>query len=100
MNVRSGIIFETDLDTKKRYVRIDFDQYGKAMMPFLEQIGLVDVTDDFWKEYATAVTGHDLRKRMYQRIDAWKWNNTTAFQQMSQLRACGATFDRTVHCLD
>ena len=30
MSTISGIVFETDLDTKKRYVRIDFDLYGKV----------------------------------------------------------------------
>jgi hypothetical protein len=74
MNAASGIVFETDIDTKKRYVRIDIDQYGKAMIPFFEQIGIIDQNDDFWEEYATAITGDELRHRMYQRIDAWKWN--------------------------
>ena len=44
------------------------------MMPFFEQIGVIDRNDDFWEEYATAITGNELRQRMYQRIDAWKWN--------------------------
>lgn len=72
MNTTSGIVFEKDLDTQKRYVRIDFDLYGKAMIPFLEQIGVVDRNDDFWEEYANAITGDELRQRMYQRIDTWK----------------------------
>ncbi|MDR1895973.1 MAG: hypothetical protein LBR10_04195 [Prevotellaceae bacterium] len=59
---------------KKRYVRIDFDQYGKDMIPFLEQIGAIDRNDDFWKEYATSIIGEEFRQRMYQRIDAWEWN--------------------------
>ena len=74
MSTLSGVVFEKDLDTKRRYVRIDFDQHGKAMMPFLEQIGVIDRYDDFWEEYATAISGEELRQRMYQRIDAWKWN--------------------------
>ena len=73
MSAMSGIVFEKDIDTKKRYVRIDFDQYGKAMIPFLEQIGAIDRNDDFWEEYANAISGEELRQRMYQRIDAWKW---------------------------
>ena len=74
MSATSGIVFETDLNTKKRYVRIDFERYGKAMIPFFEQIGVIDRNDDFWEEYATAITGDELRRRMYQRIDTWKWN--------------------------
>jgi hypothetical protein len=74
MSVISGVVFEKDMDTKKRYVRIDFEQYGKAMIPFLEQISAIDRHDDFRKEYATAITGEELRRRMYQSIDAWKWN--------------------------
>ena len=74
MNTISGVVFETDMNTKKRYVRIDFDQYGKAMIPFFEQIGIIDQNDDFWEEYATAISGDELRQRMYQQIDAWKWN--------------------------
>jgi hypothetical protein len=74
MSAISGIVFEKDMDTKKRYIRVDFDQYGKAMIPFLEQIGVIDRNDDFWEEYATAITGDELRQCMYQRIDAWKWS--------------------------
>jgi len=74
MNAISGVVFETDMDTKKRYVRIDIEQYGKAMIPFFEQIGITNQNDDFWEEYATAITSDELRHRMYQRIDAWKWN--------------------------
>jgi len=74
MNAISGVVFETDMDTKKRYVRIDIEQYGKAMIPFFEQIGITNQNDDFWEEYATAITGNELRHRMYQRIDAWEWN--------------------------
>ena len=71
MSAIPGIVFETDMDTKKRYVRIDFDRYGKAMIPFFGQIGVIDQNDDFWDEYATAITGNELRQCMYQRIDAW-----------------------------
>lgn len=74
MNAISGISFEKDMDTKRRYVRIDFDQYGKTMIPFLEQIGAIDRNDDFWEEYTTAISGEELRRRMYQRIDAWEWS--------------------------
>lgn len=72
MNTTVGIVFEKDVNTKKRYVRIDFDRYGKAMIPFLEQIGVIDRNDDFWEEYSTAITGSELRQRMYERIDAWE----------------------------
>jgi hypothetical protein len=74
MSAVQGIVFETDMNTKKRYVRIDFDRYGKAMMPFFTQIGIIDANDDFWEEYATGITGDELRHNIYQRIDAWKWN--------------------------
>ena len=70
----SGVFFETDINTKKKYVKIDFDLYGKAMIPFLEQIGIIDRNDDFWEEYSNAISGEELRQRMYQRIDSWKWN--------------------------
>ena len=73
MRTSSGIVFETDINTNKRYVRIDFDLYGKAIIPFFEQIGMIDKNDDFWEEYANSITGNELRQRMYQRIDAWKW---------------------------
>jgi len=74
MSTESGVVFEKDMNTKTRYVKIDFDRYGKAMIPFLEQIGAIDHSDDFWDEYATSITGDELRRRMYQQIDAWKWN--------------------------
>jgi hypothetical protein len=75
MDTSSGIVFEKDMNTKKRYVRVDFDRYGEAILPFLEQIGAIEQSDDFWKEYADAITGDELRQRMFQRIDAWKWKN-------------------------
>ena len=74
INTISGVVFEEDTNTKKRYVRIDFDQHGRAMIPFLGQIGVIDKSDDFWEEYANAITSEEFRQRMYQRIDAWKWN--------------------------
>ena len=74
MNITSGVTFEKDINTQKKYVRIDFDLYGKAMIPFLEQIGAINRNDDFWEEYSNAITGDELRQRIYQRIDAWKWN--------------------------
>jgi predicted transcriptional regulator len=73
MNTISGIVFEKDTNTNKRYIRI-FDQHGKTIMPFLEQIGVIDRNDDFWEEYTTAIIGDELRRQMDQRIDAWKWN--------------------------
>ena len=74
MDIESGVVFEKDINTQKKYIRVDFDLYGKAMIPFLEQIGVIDMSDDFWEEYANAITGEELRQRMYQRIDTWKWN--------------------------
>ena len=74
MNTVSGVVFEKDTNTNKRYVRIDFDQHAKAIVPFLEQIGVINSNDDFWDEYTTAISGDELRQRMYQKIDAWKWN--------------------------
>ncbi|MDR3267350.1 MAG: hypothetical protein LBT24_07265 [Tannerella sp.] len=73
MDTIQGVIFEKEIETNKRYVRVDFDRYGKVMIPFLEQIGAIDQKDDFRKEYATAITGDELRQRMYKTIDAWEW---------------------------
>jgi len=36
-------------------VRIDFDRYGKSMIPFFEQVGVIAPDDDFWEEYATDI---------------------------------------------
>ena len=74
MRAISGITFETDMYTKKRYVRIDFDRYGKSMILFFAKVGVMAHEDDFWEEYATAITGKELCQCMYQRIDAWKWS--------------------------
>jgi hypothetical protein len=38
-----------------------------------EEISTVDQEDDFRQEYATAITGDELRQRMYKIIDAWEW---------------------------
>jgi hypothetical protein len=74
IDAASGVVFEKDANTNKRYVRIDFDRHREALVPFLERIGVIDANDDFWKEYAASVTGDELRQRIYQRIDAWQWN--------------------------
>jgi len=74
MNAITGIFFEKDTNTNRRYVRVDFERYSRAIIPFLEQIGVIDQNDDFWEEYATAISGEELRQYMYQRIDAWKWS--------------------------
>jgi len=39
-----------------------------------EKIGLMRNDDDFEKAYASAITEDELKQRLYQRIDAWKWN--------------------------
>jgi hypothetical protein len=73
MNTLSGITFEKDEETRKRYVRIDLEQYGEEMTPFLEKVGAINPNDDFERAWASAITGDELKKRMYQRIDAWPW---------------------------
>jgi hypothetical protein len=73
MNAIPGVTFEKDKETKKPYVRIDFEQYSEELTPFLEKIGVIDCDDDFEKARVTALTGEEFRQRMYQRIDAWSW---------------------------
>ncbi|MDR2345141.1 MAG: hypothetical protein LBE18_03665 [Planctomycetaceae bacterium] len=73
MNTTSGIIFEKDKKTGKRYIRIDIDQYQVEITPFLEQIGAIDINDDFDKAWASAISGEQLRERLYKKIDAWEW---------------------------
>jgi hypothetical protein len=71
MNAISGITFEQDRKTSRRYVRVDLEQYGEEITPFLEKMGVIDVGDDFEKAWTSSITGEELRKRMYQRIDSW-----------------------------
>jgi len=73
MNVASGIIFEKDRETQRRYLCVDLEQYGEEITPFLESIGVISPDDDFEKAWASAITGNEIRQRMYQRIDAWPW---------------------------
>jgi hypothetical protein len=72
--VVNGIVFEKDVKTNKRYIKVDFDKYGIAIFPFLEQIGVIDHEDDFWKEYSNSVPAGELRQKMYKNIDSWQWN--------------------------
>jgi hypothetical protein len=58
MNTMSGITFEKDKQIGRRYVRIDIEQY--------------DANDDFDKAYASAISGGQLRERLYKKIDAWE----------------------------
>jgi hypothetical protein len=73
MNTMSGIIFEKDKKTGKRYVCIDIEQYQMEIIPFLKKIGAIDMNDDFDKVWASAISGEQLRERMYKKIDAWNW---------------------------
>jgi hypothetical protein len=73
MNTPSGIVFEKDKKTSKRYVCVDIEQYQEEITPFLEKIGAIDLTDDFDKAWASAISGEQLRERLYKKIDAWEW---------------------------
>ena len=74
MTVASGILLEKDTGTNKRYIKVDFDRYGIAIFPFLEQLGVVDYDIDFWREYSNSISGDELRQKMHKNIDAWQWN--------------------------
>ena len=56
--------------TKRRY----FKEYDEEKTSFQGKAGLMSCDDDFKKAYASAITGDELKQRMYMRIDAWKWN--------------------------
>jgi hypothetical protein len=73
MNTVSGIIFEKDEKTGRRYVRVDIDQYQVEIIPFLEKTGAIDPNDDFDKAWVSAISGEKLREHLYQKIDAWDW---------------------------
>jgi len=73
MNAIQGITFEKDMETNRRYLCVDLEQYGEEVVPFLEKIGIISSDDDFEKAWTSAITGEELKRRMYQRIDAWTW---------------------------
>jgi len=73
MNAIQGITFEKNRETKRRYLRVDLEQYGDEIIPFLVKVGVLSFDDDFEKVWTSAITGEEFRKRMYQRIDAWPW---------------------------
>jgi hypothetical protein len=70
MNVISGITFEKDRKTKRRYVCVDLEQHGEEITPFLEKVGAIDRDDDFEKAWTSAITGEEIRQRMHRRIEA------------------------------
>jgi len=74
MNAIAGITFEKDRTTQRRYLRVDLEQHGEEITPFLEKVGIFSHEDDFERAWASAITGDELRQRMYKRIDAWQWN--------------------------
>ena len=73
MNAISGIFFEKDRKTQRRYVSVDLEQHGEDLIPFLEKVGVITHDDDFEKAWASAISGKEIRQRMYERIDAWPW---------------------------
>ena len=54
---------------------ISLDEFRKLVHEdtenFCVKFGVIDKNDDFWEEYATAISCKELRQRMYQKIDAW-----------------------------
>jgi hypothetical protein len=59
-----------------RYIRIDMQRYAKLLQPFMCQLGIIEqYPDDFKEAQASAISGDELRKRMYQRIDEWAWGD-------------------------
>ena len=73
MNAIAGITFERDRETERRYLCVDLERHGEDITPFLEKIGVISQDDDFEKAWASAITGDELKQRMYQRIDTWPW---------------------------
>jgi hypothetical protein len=76
MNTISGITCEKDKQTGRRYVRIDIEQYQVEIASFLKKIGAIDTNDDFDKACASAISGEQLRERLYKKIDAWECSQT------------------------
>ena len=50
---------------------VDTPTAGTSTLPF--SFGLIPHNDDFKEARASAITGGELKQRMYQRIDAWQW---------------------------
>ena len=74
MNVIQDIDIEKDIETKRHYFNADLGQYGEGFATFLDKAGVISHDDDDFEEScASAITGGELKQRMYQRIDAWQW---------------------------
>jgi len=59
MNAVQGITFEKDNATHRRYLCVDFDQYGEEITPFLEKIGITSLE---WKENKKSLNGNRVQK--------------------------------------
>jgi len=57
---------------------IPLDEFRKLVHEdtekFCARFGITNQNDDFLEEYAAAISGKELRQRMYQKIETWKWN--------------------------
>jgi hypothetical protein len=65
MNSVLGIAFEQDRETQRRYLRVDLEQHGEKITPFLETIGVISHDDDFEKSWASALTSDEFKQLMY-----------------------------------
>ena len=58
------------IEKEKRH----YFEYDNQPTSYQEKIELMSCDDDFENVRASAITGEELRQRMYSRIDSWQWN--------------------------
>ena len=66
----SGIQFEKDIIGRNTHVRIDFKKYGEKIIPFFEEIGVVN--DKFEIDWQRGLTMEEAKQEMHKRIDSWQ----------------------------
>lgn len=70
-----GIQFENDADGKPIAIKIDLKKYGEQLEPFLKQIGVVGIKDDFDTEWKNAISSEEFLKRSIDSIKKLPWKN-------------------------
>jgi hypothetical protein len=73
MTAIQGIQFENDANGKPIYVRINLEEFGDQLEPFLKQVGILQEKDEFDLEWEKAIPSDEFLKRAVENIKKLPW---------------------------
>lgn len=73
MTAIQGIQFENDANGKPIAIKISLEKYGVQLEPFLRQVGVVDIDDEFDAELKNAISSETFLKNAIENINKFPW---------------------------